>query len=101
MREMINSFLDIFGNYFYGELQLNNKDEQHILNQYIIQCIENCDVLPIYCPDAKCVSKGTLSQSEIKHLLHIASKQIVNEAKEKESSIIVGELKGLKKNKSK
>ena len=38
-----------------------------------MQCIENCDVLPIYCPDSKCTAKGILKQLEIKHLLSCIS----------------------------
>jgi DNA polymerase-3 subunit alpha len=37
MRVMTQTFLDIFGDNWYGELQWNNKEIQHIMNQYIIQ----------------------------------------------------------------
>ena len=36
-------------------------------------------MLPIYCPDAKCPSKGTLSQTEIKHLICHAVLPMSNE----------------------
>lgn len=51
IRKGINKFLDLFGENWYGELQWNNIEEQHIINQYIIQlsyelgfkCISTCD----------------------------------------------------------
>lgn len=48
------------------------------MNQYIYQCIENCDVLPIYCPDSKCVSKGIVTQSEIKFLIQTDNSSILD-----------------------
>lgn len=34
-----------------------------------MQCIENCDVVPVNCPDSSCTSKGHLDQNEIKLIL--------------------------------
>jgi hypothetical protein len=39
------------------------------LSKYIKQCIENCNVLPIHCPDLKCQADGILSSDEIKFIL--------------------------------
>lgn len=41
------------------------------------------------------------SSRQIKHALHIASKHIIKEAKEKQACILVGDLTGLRKSKSK
>ena len=48
------------------------------LFHYIKQCIENCDVLPIYCPDPKCLMKGSLDQQEIKQIL-LTNKLLLDE----------------------
>lgn len=48
------------------------------LNKYIRQCIENCSLLPIHCPDLKCISQGFISEEEVKFLLfRNASNQFV------------------------
>ncbi|CAF0716910.1 unnamed protein product [Brachionus calyciflorus] len=39
------------------------------LYEYIKQSIENCNVLPINCPDSNCISKGCLSTNEIRNIL--------------------------------
>ncbi len=38
------------------------------MNKYIKQCIENCRVLPVPCPDSKCQT-GFLSSDEVKFIL--------------------------------
>lgn len=38
--------------------------------EYIKQSIENCNVLPLNCPDSKCKSKGFLSTDEIRSILN-------------------------------
>lgn len=49
------------------------------LNQYIRQCVENFNVLPIYCPDPKCRLNGFLEPGEIKAiLLKHSSTQVVD-----------------------
>lgn len=47
------------------------------LSKYIEQCIENCNVLPIQCPDSKCSLKGHLSPDEVKDILTRSSDQHV------------------------
>lgn len=39
------------------------------LNKYIVQCIENCEVVPVNCPDSVCKLKGSLDQIEISSIL--------------------------------
>jgi L-ribulose-5-phosphate 3-epimerase UlaE len=34
-----------------------------------VQCIENCEVVPVNCPDSVCKQKGSLNQIEIESIL--------------------------------
>ena len=49
------------------------------MKQYIKQCIANCDVCPINCPDSTCKLKGSLSKSEVKYLILTSTSHLVLE----------------------
>jgi DNA polymerase-3 subunit alpha len=69
MEKTANAMMDVFGDRFYGELQWGNYNEQHIINQYIINLSKNLGFQLISTCDAHFPSPDMWKDREIYKML--------------------------------